>query len=196
MRRNKNRLLLSMLVVGALGSLAALGIFGLFSATTQNAGNEIATGTVAFTDNDSGSALYNITGAKPGDTVSRCIKATYTGSLPAEVRLYTPSTAGALAPYIDVTITQGTQSTPVFPSCTGFVADATGVIFTGTLTNFETTRNTFVNGLNTDPVGQTNWSPGQSLVYKIDAMLQAGTPDSGQGASSGVHAFVWEARSE
>ena len=53
----------------------------MFSATTQNAGNEISTGTVAISDNDAGSALYNITGAKPGDTVSRCIRTTYTGSL-------------------------------------------------------------------------------------------------------------------
>jgi len=48
--RKRNKLLLSALVIGALGSVAALGVFGVFSATTQNAGNEISTGTVALTD--------------------------------------------------------------------------------------------------------------------------------------------------
>jgi hypothetical protein len=190
------KLLVSAIVVGLLGSLTALGIFGLFSATTQNAGNEISTGTVALSDNDSGSALYNVTTAKPGDTVSRCIKTTYTGSLPSEVRLYTTSTAGALAQYVDVTITQGTQASSVFPSCSGFAPDATGVIYTGTLQNFEQTNTSYASAINTDPVGQTDWLPGDSIVYKVDATLQAGTPDSGQGASSGVHAFIWEARND
>jgi hypothetical protein len=36
----------SALVVGALGSLLTLGVYGLFTATTQNAGNEISSGTV------------------------------------------------------------------------------------------------------------------------------------------------------
>ena len=190
------KLLLSALVVGALGGLTAFGVFGVFSATTQNAGNEISTGTVAFSDNDSGSALYNMTAAKPGDAVSRCIKTTYTGTLPSEVRLYTTSAAGALAPYIDVTITQGSQSSSVFPSCTGFTPDGAGTVYTGTLQHFEQTHTTYSGGINTDPAGQTAWQPGDSLVYKVDATLQSGTPDSGQGASSGVHTFIWEARSE
>ena len=77
---NKQKVLLSTLVVGVLCGLTTLGVFGLFSATTQNAGNEISTGTVAISDNDLGSALYNVTGAMPGDSVSKCIKTTYTGS--------------------------------------------------------------------------------------------------------------------
>ena len=40
----RNKVLLSALTVGALGSVATLGIFGVFTATTQNAGNEIRRG--------------------------------------------------------------------------------------------------------------------------------------------------------
>jgi hypothetical protein len=194
--RKREKVFLSVLVIAALGSLTALGVFGLFTATTQNSGNEISTGTVAFTDNDSGSALYNVTGAKPGDSVTKCIKTTYTGTLPSDVHLYTTSTAGPLAQYIDLVITQGTQSTSTFPDCTGFTADATGAIYTGTLSNFESTKNNYANGILTDPASQTSWNPGNSLVYKIQATLQSGTPDSGQGASSGAHTFIWEARNE
>jgi hypothetical protein len=190
------KVLASGLVVGILGGLTAFGVFGLFTATTQNAGNEISTGTVAFGDNDAGSALYNLTTARPGDTVSRCIRTTYTGSLPAVVRLYTTSAPGALAQYIDLTITQGTQSSSTFPSCSGFVADATGAIFRGTLQSFEQTNTSYATGIATQPAGQVDWLPNNSLVYRIDATLQAATPDSAQGASSGVHTFIWEARND
>jgi hypothetical protein len=191
----KQKLLLSTLVGGVLCGLTTLGVFGLFSATTQNAGNEISTGTVAISDNDLGSALYTVTGAKPGDTVSKCIKTTYTGSLPSDVHLYTTSTAGTLAQYVDLRITQGT-GTAAFPGCGDFAPDSNGVVYSGTLANFETTRSNYATGINTDPVvlNQTDWVTGNSVVYKIDATLQATTPDSGQGASTGVHTFVWEAR--
>lgn len=187
---------LSALVVGALGSFAALGVYGLFSATTQNAGNEVSSGTVELSDNDSGAALYNATGIRPGEALSRCVKTTYAGSLSALVRLYSPSTPGPLAQYIDLTITQGTQASSTFPSCTGFSPDATGVIFSGTLQSFEQTRNSYANGIATVPVGKSSWANGEALVYRVQATLQASAPNSSQGWSSGVHSFVWEARSQ
>ena len=190
----KQKVLLSTLVVGVLCGLTTLGVFGVFSATTQNAGNEISTGTVAISDNDAGSALYNVTGAKPGDTVSKCIRTTYTGSLPSNVHLYSTSTGGALAQYVDLTVTKGTQAGGAFPSCVGFNADAGGVVFNGTLLGFEQTRTDFANGIDTNPGIQTSWLTGNSVVYKVDATLQLTTPDASQGASSGVHTFVWEAR--
>ena len=192
----QTRIALSAIVIGVLGSFAALGVYGLFSATTQNSGNEISSGTVELSDNDSGSALYNAVGVRPGESISRCIKTTYSGSLPALIRLYSPSTPGPLAQYIELTITQGTQPASTFPSCTGFVADATGAIFTGTLQSFEQTRNSYAAGLATVPAGKSSWSSGESLVYRFQTTLQASAPDSSQGWSSGVHSFIWEARSQ
>lgn len=194
--RRRTKVALSVLVVGVLGSVAGLGVFGLFTATTQNAGNEISSGTVELSDNDSGAALYNVTGVRPGETISRCIKTTYTGSLPALVRLYSPSSPGPLAQYIDLTIAQGTQPTSTFPGCTGFAADATGTIFTGTLQAFEQTRNSYANGVATLPAGKASWTGGEALVYRVQATLQAAAPNESQGWSSGSHAFVWEARSQ
>jgi hypothetical protein len=199
--KKSEKVLSSVLVVGALCGVTTFGVFGAFSATTQNAGNEISTGTVAFSDNDAGAALYNIANAKPGSTVSSCIKTTYTGSLPSTVRLRTTTTTpGALAQYIDLKITQGTSTSSTFPGCTGFAPAATsgsivnGEIYSGTLSNFESTRNTYDTGIPTAPAGQTTWATGTSVVYKIDATLQTTTPESGQGSSSGAHDFVWEAR--
>jgi hypothetical protein len=192
----RTKVALSALVVGALGGLVTLGIYGLFTATTQNAGNEISAGTVELSDNDSGSALYNAAGIRPGESITRCIKTTYAGSLPAVVRLYSPSTPGPLAQYVELTITQGTQPTSTFPSCTGFAADASGLIFTGTLQGFEQARNSYATGIATSPAGKSNWSTGEALVYRFQATLQASAPDSSQGWSSGVHSFIWEARSQ
>jgi len=183
-------------VIGVLGGFATLGVYGLFSSTTQNSGNEVTSGTVEFSDNDSGAALYNATGMRPGESLTRCIKTTYTGSLPALVRLYSPSTPGPLAQYIDLVVTQGTQASSTFPTCTGFTPDAVGTIFTGTLQSFEQTRSSYATGIATAPGGKSSWSKGEALVYRVQVTLQASAPDSSQGWSSGVHSFVWESRNQ
>jgi hypothetical protein len=190
------KLALSALVVGVLGSFATLGVYGVWSATTQNSGNELSSGTVELSDNDSGAALYNATGIRPGETFTRCIKTTYAGSLPALIRLYSPSSPGPLAQYIELTITQGTQPSSIFPSCSGFSADAVGVLFSGTLQGFEQTRNSYATGIVTAPSGKSSWSNGDALVYRFQATLQASAPDASQGWSSGVHSFQWEARNQ
>jgi len=194
--RKRTKVTLSLLVIGVLGSLSAVGVYGLFTGKTQNTGNELTSGTVSFTDNDSGAALYNVTGLRPGDVTTKCIKGTYSGSLPATVHIYGPNAPGPLAPYIDLVITPGTQTASAFPSCTGFTPDAAGAIYSGTLQSFEQTRNSYAAGIATAPAGQSSWSTNSSVVYRFQATLQAATPDTTQGWTSGVHSFVWEARSQ
>jgi hypothetical protein len=190
------KLAVSALVIGVLAGAVTLGVYGLFSATSQNAGNEITSGTVEFSDNDSGAALYNATSVRPGETISSCIKVTYGGSIAGVARLYSSSSPGPLAQYIELTITQGTQATSTFPSCAGFSPDSVGVIYTGTLQAFEQSRNTYASGVATAPAGKSSWSRGEAVVYRFQATLQSSAPDSSQGLSSGVHSFVWEARSQ
>jgi camelysin-like metallo-endopeptidase len=194
--KTSTKVLLTALCVGALGSFAAMGVFGAFSATTTNAGNTITAGTVAIADNDAGAAMYSITNAKPGESVSKCIKVTYTGSLDADVRIYTTSTIGALGQYVDLTITPGTQTTPTFPSCTGFVADSGGALYTGTLANFATTKNSYANGVVDYPGSSTKWAANESVVYQVSASLQSSAPEAAQGATTGAHTFTWEARNQ
>lgn len=194
--KTTTKVLLTALCVGALGSLAAMGVFGAFSATTSNAGNTITAGTVAIADNDAGAAMYSLTSAKPGESVSKCIKVTYTGSLDADVRIYTTSTIGSLGQYVDLTITPGTQTTPSFPSCTGFTADSGGALFTGTLQSFGTTKNSYANGVVDYPGSSTKWATNESVVYQVTATLQSSAPDAAQGLTTGAHAFTWEARNQ
>lgn len=193
--RKLQKLLLSTVVVGLMGSVVALGVFGLFSATTQNSGNEISSGTVALTDNDAGSAQINVTGAKPGDSWTRCIKVTYNGSLPADVHNYVLGGTGPLSPYLHLTLSQGSQPTATFPSCTGFTPDATngnGVTYSGPALgapagNYET-------GSPVLPFGQTAWNAGDSLVMKSVLTLDSAAPDLAQGNTTGAYTIVWEAR--
>lgn len=191
----RTKVLLTVLCVGALGSLAAFGVFGAFSATTTSAGNQIAAGTVVIGDNDAGAALYSVTAAKPGDTVSKCIKVTYTGSLDAEVHIYTPSSIGTLGQYVDLTITPGTQASPTFPNCTGFVADAGGPLYSGTLQAFGSGKSSWASGVVDNPgTSATKWVTNDSVVYQVTATLSASAPDVAQGLTTGAHTFTWEAR--
>lgn len=194
--KTTTKVLLTALCVGALGSLAAMGVFGAFSATTSNAGNTITAGTVAIADNDAGAAMYSLSAAKPGESVSKCIKVSYTGSLDADVRIYTTSTIGSLGQYVDLTITPGTQTTPSFPSCTGFVADSGGALYTGTLQSFGTTKNSYANGVVDYPGTGTKWATNESVVYQVTATLQSSAPDAAQGLTTGSHTFTWEARNQ
>jgi hypothetical protein len=195
--KTTTKVLLTALCVGALGSLAAMGVFGAFSATTTNAGNTITAGTVAIADNDAGAAMYSIPNAKPGESVSRCIKVTYTGSVDADVHIYTTSTIGSLGQYVDLTITPGTQATSTFPSCTGFTPDSGGALYTGTLQNFGSAKGSYANGVVDNPgTSATKWVANDSVVYQVTATLQSSAPDVAQGLTTGAHTFTWEARNQ
>jgi hypothetical protein len=195
--RTSTKVLLTALCVGALGSLAAMGVFGAFSATTTNAGNTITAGTVAIADNDAGAAMYSIANAKPGESVSKCIKVTYTGSVDADVHIYTTSAIGSLGQYVDLTVTPGTQTTSTFPSCTGFTPDSGGAIYTGTLQNFGSAKGSYANGVVDNPgTSATKWVANDSVVYQLTATLQSSAPDAAQGLTTGAHTFTWEARNQ
>ncbi len=92
------------------------------SGSTANTGNAFSAGTVALTDNDGGSTpMFTFTNQRPGVVDNSCIRVNYAGTLSATVKLY-GSIAGTLAPYVNVTVTRGTDSSPAFDSCTSFIA--------------------------------------------------------------------------
>jgi Camelysin metallo-endopeptidase len=192
----KTKVLLTVLAMSSLGGLSALGVFGAFSSTTSSASNQFASGTVTLGDNDLGASLYNVTNAKPGESISKCIKVTYTGSLEADVHLYTTSTIGTLGQYVELTITPGSQTSPSFPSCTGFTADSGGPLYSGTLSAFATAKNSYANGVVDYPGSTTKWQTNDSVIYQFTLTLQSSAPEAAQGLSTGSHTFTWEARNQ
>jgi len=122
---------------------------------------------------------------------------TYTGSIDADVHIYTTSTIGSLGQYVDLTITPGTQATSTFPSCTGFTPDSGGALYTGTLQNFGTAKGSYANGVVDNPgTSATKWVANDSVVYQVTATLQSSAPDVAQGLTTGAHTFTWEARNQ
>jgi predicted ribosomally synthesized peptide with SipW-like signal peptide len=192
MPRTKS-LLRSLLAIGAAGALAAFGTFSAFSSSTENPGNQVNSGTVVLSDNDSDTALYDVDGAKAGDTVESCITVTYSGDLDADVKLYLPDAVGALAPYINMTVTPGTDASPSFGDCTGFAADG-GPIFSDTLQVFRTAHNSWANGLVDNPGSTTKWAQGNAVTYRVQLTLQ--NDDAAQGKATGTHRLMWEARNQ
>jgi len=189
-----HKILLTLLLVGVAGPLLAAGSYSAFTATTQNPDNVLATGTVVLGDNDANSFMYDVTDAKAGQVVERCIRVSYTGTLPADVKLYTGSTIGTLGPYVDLEITPGSQSGGTFRDCTGFTAETSGAIFTGTLAGFASTHSSWTNGLADTPEGETAWRNPKDVVYRFRLTVRDEAGASGK--STGTHAFTWEAQQQ
>ena len=194
---NRTKILRTLVVLGVVACIAGAGVFSAFSSQTDNPGNVVTAGTVTLADNDAGSALYTLTAAKPGDSQTSCIKVTYTGSLDANVRIYTPSTIGELGPNVNLKIEPGTQASPSFPSCTEFTPDAGGALFEGTLASFAAAKNSYANGVVDFPGAvATKWVTNDAVVYRVTATLSASAPDSAQGKTTGTHIIRWEAQNQ
>ena len=187
------KLLLTVLVIGIVGALAGVGTFSAFSATTVNSGNDFAAGTVYLTDNDAGSAMYNVSGQAPGAALVRCITVTYTGSLDADVKLYA-SAVGALGDYVDLEIEKGTGAVAFGAGCAGFSSD--GTIYNDTLGNFAATHTGWGNGLAVNPGAQTEWVQNDAVVFRFTLTLQDDNAANGGAValSTGAHSYTWEAQ--
>jgi hypothetical protein len=191
------KLLASLLVVGTVGAIGALGAFSAFTSTTQNPGNGITAGTVTIGDNDGGSALYDVSNAKPGSTVTKCITVTYSGSLDADVKLYTSDPIGSLGQYVDLTIQPGSfpGAPPANMACTGFSPDG-AAIFDGTLQSFSASHGGYAGGLVDNPGSATKWAQNDKVTYQVTTTLQASAPNSAQNTTTNGHSLTWEARNQ
>ncbi len=148
-----------------------------FSATTENTGNAFVAGTVTLTDNDAGSAMFNVSAIAGGDSAVGCIEVAYSGSLNPEVRLYGASTAGdGLEAYLDLTIERGDGT------CAAFGTDGDLGVYLGAATDYAT--------------GVDNWQPtgggpDDTFPYRFTITLQ--DTSAAQGGTATVD-FTWEAQ--
>lgn len=187
------KILASLVVLGLVGTVGGWATYSAFSSTTGSSGNRFAAGTVNLGDNSLGSFMYQVDGAVPGTSVTKCTKVTYTGTLDADVHLYA-SAVGAVGQYVTLTVTQGTGS-PTFPGCTGFVASGAPV-YTGTLKGFADTYNSYDAGFVTNPGSATKWVQNDAVVYQFTLTMQDDNAANGGATalSTGDHSFTWQAR--
>lgn len=186
-------------VLGTLAAVTLVGVLGVagttaaLSDTTENELNEFDAGEVDLEDNDSGTFMYDVEDAEPGNPIERCIQISYTGTMDSTVSLYMSTPVGDVAPYVNMVVEAGTQTTPVFPDCTGF--SATETLYTGTLAGFQSTHGTVAAGAVYSPNGGgTPWTPGDTAVYRVTLELSSAARGPGENFS-GAHTYTWQADS-
>jgi hypothetical protein len=140
----------------ASGLLVWQSSYSAFSATTVSPTNNWTAGTVVLADDDSNTALFSPSALKPGDTATKCIVVTSSGTLASTVKLYGTgytSSNDSLTPFaafgthLNMVIDEGTGGSNA--SCAGFSGSN---LFTGTLAAFASARTSFANGL-------SSWAP-------------------------------------
>jgi hypothetical protein len=184
------KILRSVVVVGVVGAVATAGAFSAFSGQTDNPNNTITAGTVDVQDNDAGGALYSIATAKPNDPKENCIEVEYTGSLPADIKMYrVPGALGSLGQYANLKVEYGTQASPSFPSCTGF--NSAGTLYDADLPGFATT---YAGGVAATPGVDGDWDQNEKLVYRVTVSID--NDPNAEGLTTGTHTLRWEAQNQ
>src|SRR4051794_24363952 len=201
LRRRQNGLI-GLVSVAACGALILNATNAAFTATTTNPGNAFAAGTVALSDDDSGTALFSLSNLKPGDSTTQCITVTYTGSLGAQLRMYAATTGTGLGADLNLKLARGTFGTPPGNGdCTGFTADATdyishgaGVLYDAALSSFPSTwsAGTVDPSASTFPTAEV-WTANEAHAYRLAITLPSGTANSEQGKTAST-TVTWETR--
>ena len=176
----------AVLAVVASSLMAFQATGAVFAATTENAGNAFTAGSVTISDNDTGTAMFNLTNMKPNDNAVGCIEVTYSGTLNPQVRAYGASTAGdGLEDYLDLTIERGDGTCAAFGTPTAVWTNGTDGdlgIFLGAATNYATGVDTW------QPTGG---APDDTVPYRFTVDLQDNTLAQGKTVTV---TFTWEAQ--
>jgi hypothetical protein len=122
---------------------------------------------------------------------------TYSGSAPAQVRIFGAPGGTGLSNYLDLIVTRGTIAAgAAFNSCATFAPDASnylgsgnGVIYSGTVAAFPAAGA----GALVDPsAAGATWNTGDVHTYRFQATLRNDPAAQGKTASP---SFTWEATS-
>lgn len=138
--------------------------------------------TLALGDDDGGSALFTLPAAKPGESVTRCIRITYDGSPGQAVRLSAVAAGpGTLAPHLDLDVDVGTGGS--FADCAGFSGTR---IFSGTLADLQANHADYDHGL----TGFVPSAAEPSKTFRLTTRVH--DTNAAQGQTAGV-TFAWTA---
>jgi hypothetical protein len=185
-------------VLAGAALLASTATWSNLNATATNPSNSFSTGTVALSSNSPSSAVLSLSSAKPGEVSTGCIRITYTGTLPAELKLYGTGAGTGLNQYLKLVLTRGSFSgTPASGSCTGFTADTTnyisqgaGIIYSGTLAALPSSAATALE----DPTSANpaTWTAQTTRGYQFHVTMLSNAAAQGL---NGQETFTFEADS-
>jgi hypothetical protein len=165
-----------------------------FSSQTRNSGNDWSTGSVQLTDDDAGTARFQVTDMTPGQTETKCIKVTARTDNAGTVKGYVlnPVTSAVhLEDYIKIEMRAGSGGG--FANCAGFVEEK--VIFPSTPLSTLASSNTYESGVGGwDVPADTTATRTYKITWTFDtgALTQAQI-DQLQGSRAGID-IQWELR--
>jgi hypothetical protein len=186
-RTTGRKVLATVVVLAAVAAFLSFGVYADFSTTVSNSGSSLTTGTLSFNDSVT-SALFSLTDFKPGDFLTKCVRVTNTGSLPASVTA-TPSFTGPggggndLSSALLVKVEEGSGLSGNTSSCTGFSSSSyvMGTNSSGVAPSAMTTAT------------YSSWASGSEKDYRITVTMPSSvTSSSFQNATSNV-SFSWSA---
>ena len=195
MKSKSRKTILTVAVVALAAVAVSFAAYSAFSATTSNPGNSFAAGSVTLTANNTASAFYNVNAAKPGDaSTPKCMKVTYTGSLPATVKLYRSAFTGGsgLDQYLNLTITKGPSGSAT--DCSDFPSTGTSVVYSGTLQGLGSTFADATAVSLSNQAGTGAWANTDTVNYKVQASLPSTVSNAANGLATGTHSITWEAQ--
>jgi hypothetical protein len=160
-----------------------------FVGQVANDGNYFQLGSLML-EADPVTALFEVSNMLPGETQTRCIEVTYSGTPNAgTVKVYTGgfTDPGGIAQYLDITISEGSTTDTTNGACTGWAAAGTPIRATTTLAAFLTQNGSYANGVGT-------WMPdAEDLVrsYQVAVQLKASTPETAEGKRLEAFNLTW-----
>jgi len=165
-----------------------------FTGSTRNSGNNWSTGAVALSDDDAGSARFQVENIVPGQTDTKCLKVTANASVPGTVKGYAvnpaPSVHG-LENRIKIAIDAGTGGG--FSTCDGFTSEEN--LVTGVTLGQLATVDTYEEGIGGWEVGTGTHSRTYRLTWTFDTTgMTQNQIDQLQGDQTGID-MQWELRS-
>lgn len=173
----------------------------VFTGSTTNAGNELSAATVSLTDNGGGSALFQVTGLIPNDTITRCIEVTYDGSATgadlAVVKLFSNAdyndSPGTFDTVLDLAVSIG-DADDTCASADGWT-ELTSTVPQETISSFSGSYSDYSTGLS------TGWTPSatpETRAFQFFVQFQSSADDTYQNAALGTTTpldFTWEVQS-
>ena len=164
--RMSRKILVPLATLSAAGAIA-VGSGATFTSQSGNTISAVTSGTLAQANSKDGGAIFDLTGLKPGDTLTGTLSLTNTGSLPASFSLTETS------------------------STNGFTGDNLSLAITNTTTGATVYNGTFgglVDGAKTD-IGVIQPSAVNSFRFTVKLAATAPNADQGKAASA---AYQWD----
>lgn len=202
--------------------------YAAFRASTQSPGGSWQSGAVTVTSDQTGSAVLTVAAAKPDASLntlappagpgpfvagssasggSACVKVTYTGSVPANVRMFATAGSfvntgpdGGLGPFLLFSVDTGTNSgAGPDVACAGFGNGGAGSYLYGSSSNSTVrlgTNSGAAGNFPTTYAGGLPWNgatQNTSKWYRLSWLLPMNAASTAQGESVAV-TFTWEAQ--